>query len=92
MNNFPPKGIMMEFKLNLSQIIGAIVQALAYFGLILALAWRVSRQVAQIENKVENAVSKIEETNTRMEKTFDKIDRTFEKVNDKLDQRSRGRQ
>lgn len=79
----------MEFKINISQIIGSLVQAVAYSIVVLSVVWRASKRVANMEHQVKTALEKIAETNERMEKTFDKIDKTFERMDEKLDRRGR---
>lgn len=74
----------MEFKINISQIIGACIQAFAYIIFFLSVTWRASKRVTAIENQVTKALEEIGRTNERMEKTFDKIDRTFERMDDKI--------
>lgn len=83
----------MEFKVNIGQIIGAIIQAFAYIVFFLTVAWRASKRVTVIENQVTEALKEIAKTNERMEKTFDKIDRTFERMDDRFERRDdrRGR-
>lgn len=83
----------MEFKINISQIIGAVIQAAAYIIFFLTVTWRASKRVNSMETKIELALMKIGETNDRMEKTFDRVDSTFDKMNDKLDRKEdkRGR-
>lgn len=79
----------MEFKINISQIIGAIIQAFAYIIFFLTVTWRASKRVTTLENQVKIALEKIDSTNVRMEKTFDKIDKTFDRIDDKMDKRGR---
>jgi hypothetical protein len=77
----------MEYKINFTQIIGAILQTIGYIGSLIVFAWVVARHVTKIESRVDKALDKITETNIRMEKTFDKIDRTFERIDEKIDRR-----
>jgi flagellar capping protein FliD len=79
----------MEFKVNITQILGSLVQAIAYAVVVLSVVWRVSKRVANMEHQIKSALEKIAETNERMEKTFDKIDKTFERMEDKLEKRGR---
>ena len=81
----------MEFKINVSQIIGAAIQAFAYIVFFLTVTWRASKRVATLESQVTKALEEINKTNTRMEKTFDKIDSTFARMDDKLDRRDERR-
>lgn len=77
----------MEFKINLTQIIGALIQTAGYLIFFLSVTWRASKRVTKLEENLAQALKDIEKTNTRMEKTFDKIDRTFERIDDKLDKK-----
>lgn len=77
----------MEFKINYSQVIGALLQTLGYIGSLIIFTWVISRHVTKMEGKVDRALEKIEDTNKRMEKTFDKIDDTFKRIDDKMDKR-----
>lgn len=74
----------MEFKINLGQVVAALIQAVAYIVALLILSWRASKEITQIKSDIKNVNEDLHEHKIITEKSFLKIDRIFEKWEDRF--------
>lgn len=74
----------MEFKVNLGQIVVALIQTIGYVVTLLYFAWKASKEVTQIKSDIKNVTEDLHEHKETTEKSFLKIDRIFEKWEDRF--------
>lgn len=74
----------MEFKVNLGQIVVALIQTIGYVFTLLYFAWKASKEVTQIKSDIKSVTEDLHAHKETTEKSFLKIDRIFEKWEDRF--------